>query len=108
MDKLLDKANSIVLMGTLAGVPQIQQIQGSFHLMTFPVYGGLLISEDGKKEDQAIRVALWCPAGDLLLTNLKAGSLISVKGSLQKGAMAAYYDQQLLEIFGGQLTLLSN
>jgi single-stranded DNA-binding protein len=108
MDKLMNKANSIVLVGTLSRVPQIQQIQRSFHLMTFAVHGGLLISEEGKKEDQAIRVVLWCPTGDLLLANLKPGSLISIKGSLQKAAMAAYHDEQLLEIFGGQLTLLSN
>jgi hypothetical protein len=76
--------------------------------LTFFVHGGLLISGDGKKEDQSIRVVLWRPAGELLLAKLKAGSLVSIKGSLRKAAMAALYDEQLLEISGGELTLLTN
>jgi single-stranded DNA-binding protein len=104
----MDKANNIVLVGTLAAIPQIKQIHDSFHVLTFSVYGGLLISEEGQKEDQDLRVILWQLAGDLLLSKLKAGSLVSIKGSLQKAAIAAYHDQQLLEITGGELTLLTN
>jgi single-stranded DNA-binding protein len=102
----MDKANSIVFVGTLAAKPQVKQIQGCFHLLTFFVHGGLLICDDCKKEAQSIRVVLWRPAGELLLAKLKAGSLVSIKGNLRKAAMAAYHEEQLLEISGGELTLL--
>ena len=84
----MDKTNSIVCIGTLAAKPRIEQIQGCFYLLTFLVYRSLLMS-DGKKDDQSIRVILWRPAGDLLLANLKSGSLVSIKGSLRKAAVAA-------------------
>jgi len=76
--------------------------------LSFLVDGGLLISADDKKEDQSIQVVLWQQAGDLMLTKLRGGSLVSIKGSLQKAAMAAYQEEQLLEISGGELTLLTN
>jgi single-stranded DNA-binding protein len=104
----MDKANSIFLVGTLAGMPKIKQIQGSFHVFSFLVHGGLLISGEEQKEHQAIRVVLWRQAGDLLIARLKTGSMVSIKGTLLKAAMAAYHDEQLLELSGGELTLLTN
>jgi single-stranded DNA-binding protein len=104
----MNAANNITLIGTVAGDPQIRKIQGSFHLLVFPINAGLVVSADGPMENEHLRVILWRQAGDLLLTKLKDGSLVSIKGNLQKAAMAAYHDEQLLEISGGELTLLTN
>jgi single-stranded DNA-binding protein len=98
----------ILLIGALAEDAQIRKIRDSFSLLTFPVREGLVISPDGPRENEHLRVILWQRAGDLLLSKLKAGSLVSIKGTLRTAAFAAYHDQQLLEVTGGELTLLSN
>jgi hypothetical protein len=101
-------ASRILLIGALAEDAQIRKIQDSFYLLTFPVREGLVISPDGPRENEHLRVVLWQLAGDLLLSKLKAGSLVSIKGSLRDAGIAAYHEQQLLELTGGELTLLSN
>jgi single-stranded DNA-binding protein len=101
-------ARRILLIGALAEDPQIRKIRDSLYLLTFPVREGVVISPNGPKENPYLRVVPWQRAGDLLLSKLKAGSLVSINGNLRKAAMAACHDQQLLEITGGELTLLTN